>query len=119
MPKQSETRAMPRLLAAAAALLLCNAMPSAAQSEAMVVGGLRPHERPADAPVMRASDRARSDSRQMKGVAEPYPRSLRFVADHGGWFTPFTEPGMTGRYDLRGYHGQRNPQPDVAGAGGQ
>lgn len=68
------------------------------------VAGLRPHERPAGAPVLRTTNRDRSVVRQFGGVEPPYPQSLRFANNHGGWFTPFTEPGMTGRYDLRAYH---------------
>ena len=40
----------------------------------------------------------------LSGVVEPYPYSLRFLEDQGGWFTPFTKPGMTGPYDIRGWH---------------
>ncbi|MBK6972383.1 MAG: hypothetical protein IPJ21_04635 [Sterolibacteriaceae bacterium] len=109
---------MARISSAAAALLVFSSILFAAEPDAVVIGGARPAERPADAPVMRASDHDRSEARQMRGVVAPYPKSLRFVANHGGWFTPFTEPGMTGRYDLRGYHNRRHPEPDVVRADG-
>lgn len=113
---------MNRISVAAAAVFMASAIASyalrAAEPEAVAIAGVRPYERPAGAPAMRASDRDRSDERQFRGVVAPYPATLRFVANHGGWFTPFTEPGMTGRYDLRGYHNQRHPQPDVVRAGG-
>jgi hypothetical protein len=113
---------MNRISAAVAAMFMSSAIGGqpahAAEPEAVAIAGVRPYERPAGAPAMRASDRDRSDERQFRGVVAPYPATLRFVANHGGWFTPFTEPGMTGRYDLRGYHNQRHPQPDVVRAGG-
>lgn len=113
---------MTRIPAGVAALFLVCAFGSqalrAAEPESTTIAGVRPYERPAGAPALRASDRDRSEQRQFRGVATPYPASLRFVANHGGWFTPFTEPGMTGRYDLRGYHNQRHPEPDVVRAGG-
>lgn len=113
---------MNRISAAVAAMFMSSAIGGqsahAVEPESVPVAGVRPYERPAGAPVMQASDRDRSDERQFRGVVAPYPATLRFVANHGGWFTPFTEPGMTGRYDLRGYHNQRHPQPDVVRAGG-
>lgn len=113
---------MNRISVAVAVAFMVSAIGShalhAAEPEAVAIAGVRPYERPAGAPAMRASDRDRSDERQFRGVVAPYPATLRFVANHGGWFTPFTEPGMTGRYDLRGYHNQRHPQPDVVRAGG-
>ena len=27
-----------------------------------------------------------------------------FLEDQGNWYTPFNHPGMTGRYDIRGWH---------------
>lgn len=109
---------MARLSAAPAALLVFSSILFAAEPDAVAIGGMRPFERPAEAPALRASDRDRSEARQLRGVDAPYPKSLRFVADHGGWFTPFTEPGMTGRYDLRGYHNRRHPEPDAVRASG-
>lgn len=91
---------------------------SPAGAAEVFVAGMRPHERPAGAPVMRASNRDRSAARQFRGVDLPYPQSLRFAMSHGGWFTPFTEPGMTGRYDLRAYHqSQTRAQPGANGGG--
>ena len=109
---------MARVFAAAAALVVFSPALLAVDPDAMAVAGTRPFERPADAPALHASDRDRSVARQLRGVATPYPTSLRFVANHGGWFTPFTEPGMTGRYDLRGFHNQRHPEPDLVRGGG-
>ncbi len=40
----------------------------------------------------------------LTGISKPYPYSIRFLEDQGNWNTPFNRPGMTGRYDLRGWH---------------
>lgn len=67
------------------------------------VAGLAPFQRPANAPVQTASPAL--DARQaLHGVSSPIPDSLKFLNDQGGWFNPFTHPGMTGPYDLRGWH---------------
>jgi len=34
----------------------------------------------------------------------PYPSNFRFLEDQQAWYTPFTQPGMTGAYDIRGWH---------------
>ena len=49
----------------------------------------------------------------MHGIEPPYPESLRFLNDQGGWYTPFIAPGMTGPYDIRGWH-----SAPASGAGG-
>ena len=86
------------------AVLLGLLMNAPAGADSLFVAGLQPHQRTAGAPTMRASDRDRAAARQFRGIVKPYPQSLGFASNHGGWFTPFTEPGMTGRYDLRLYH---------------
>jgi hypothetical protein len=43
-------------------------------------------------------------SRALHGVSEPLPASLKFLDDQGGWFNPFTHPGMLPPYDPRGWH---------------
>jgi len=43
--------------------------------------------------------------RLLHGIKPPIPESIqRWAKDQGGWFNPFVYPGMTGRYDLRGWH---------------
>lgn len=69
------------------------------------IAGLKPYERPAGAPVI--SQVVRDDAwyrTALTGVSKPYPGSLGFLEDQGNWDTPFIYPGMTGRYDLRGWH---------------
>ena len=36
---------------------------------------------------------------------------VKFLADQGAWYTPFTHPGMPGYYDLRGMHVSRKIAP--------
>lgn len=72
------------------------------------VAGLMPHQRPAGAPVITAPVRAANwDEKFLFGVARPVPQSLQWKKDQGGWFTPFDRAGMTGPYDLRGWHGRQ------------
>jgi len=71
------------------------------------IAGTTPDHRPEGAPVIHevVKDEAWYDH-ALRGVEQPYPPSvLRFLEDQGDWYTPFTRPGMTGRYDIRGWHG--------------
>ncbi len=66
---------------------------------------LAPYQRPAGAPVIELVRHNQAWYKQaLTGVPQPYPRSLYFLENQGNWYTPFTHPGMTGRYDLRGWH---------------
>ncbi|WP_162888604.1 hypothetical protein [Dechloromonas sp. HYN0024] len=67
------------------------------------VAGLTPSQRPVNAPVL-ATSPVLDNRLALRGVSSPIPDSLQFLKDQGGWFTPFTHPGMTGPYDLRGWH---------------
>lgn len=88
--------------AACAALAIAVIPPS---TVAAAVSGVQPDRRPADAPVVTGMAKdARWYRQALTGVDEPYPASLRFLEDQGAWYTPFTRPGMTGPYDLRGWH---------------
>lgn len=78
-------------------------------AETAAVAGLAPYERPVGAPVIRALPRAPEWTRQAtRGIAEPLPSGLKFVADQGAWYTPFTEPGMPGYYDIRKLHDNKS-----------
>ncbi len=70
------------------------------------VAGVTPDRRRADIPVIREVKRAKDWQKQaLTGISKPYPEHvLRFLKDQGNWFTPFDHPGMTGRYDIRGWH---------------
>ena len=85
------------------------AVPSGLKAEPQVVGGITPDRRPDGLPVSKASGMSPADSqRALHGVSKPYPPSLKWLDDQGGWFTPFTHPGMTGPYDIREWHGKSN-----------
>ncbi|MBK8455861.1 MAG: hypothetical protein IPL47_01060 [Phyllobacteriaceae bacterium] len=75
------------------------------RAEGVFIAGLQPDVRPAGAPAIAAV--LHDDDWQVKaltGVEPPAPESLRWLADQGEWFSPFIGPGMTGPYDLRGWH---------------
>lgn len=85
-------------------LLLC-LLAGQAGAEALAVAGLAPDVRPVGAPRLE-TDAKGADwyRRALTGVSRPYPHSLRFLEDQGGWHTPFIVPGMTGPYDIRNWH---------------
>lgn len=82
------------------------ALPSLAQEDnGYPIAGLQPSERPAGAPVITEFEKdAAWYAEVLRGISEPYPASLRFLEDEGAWYTPFIHPGMTGPYDIRGWH---------------
>jgi hypothetical protein len=87
-------------------LFLSTWMKGAEADASPPIAGLQPDRRPM-APVI--TDVARSESwyaRAFTGVEQPYPWSLRFVNEQGNWHNPFMTPGMTGPYDIRGWHRQ-------------
>ncbi len=76
-----------------------------ASQTTLSVAGTKPDQRPADAPVVHELEKNGAwYDHALTGVDSPYPYSLRFLEDQGAWFTPFTRPGMTGPYDIRGWH---------------
>jgi hypothetical protein len=87
----------------------------AASKGAAAVAGVYPDRRPAGAPSVVAAPAhdAVWQQRALYGIEPPYPESLRFLDDQGSWYTPFVAPGMTGPYDIRGWHRAAAP-----GAGG-
>ena len=70
------------------------------------VAGVKPFERPANAPVITKTQHAPGWREQvLTGVSKPVPQHiLNFLDDQGHWFNPFTRSGMTGKYDIRGWH---------------
>ncbi len=69
------------------------------------IAGLVPGRRPAEAPDLHEMKKGDDwYARALTGVEQPYPESLRFLEDQGAWYTPFTHPGMTRKYDLRGWY---------------
>lgn len=82
--------------------LLCSFGGAAAED---FVAGSTPWQRPAGAPVIDSVDHDSDWFRHaLTGISRPYPASLRFLDDQGNWHTPFNRPGMTGPYDIRGWH---------------
>ena len=69
------------------------------------IAGVEPYQRPAGAPTITTVDHDHDwYMRALHGIAPPYPANFRFLEDQGNWYTPFNRPGMTGRYDIRGWH---------------
>lgn len=76
-----------------------------AQSLEGPVAGLQPDRRPEAAPRLAAvvTDAALKQ-RRLQGVSQPWPGHVERIAEQGAWFSPMFAPGMTGPYDLRGWH---------------
>ena len=89
-------------------LLLMLTLPigHSAQSVAVYpVAGTTPWQRPGSAPVIEwVKHDATWFKKAVTGVTPPYPRSLYFLDNQGDWYTPFIHRGMTGPYDIRGWH---------------
>lgn len=69
------------------------------------VAGVKPDQRPANAPAITKMDKPRSwYDRAVTGIVPPYPASFRFIDHQGNWYTPFNNPGMLTPYDIRGWH---------------
>lgn len=70
------------------------------------VAGLAPDRRPEGVPIQDAPEGgARMESLLLRGISKPIPESIqRWIKDQGGWFTPFSRPGMPSPYDVRGLH---------------
>ncbi len=69
------------------------------------IAGVKPDQRPEGAPVIKEFKKdAEWYARALHGVVPPYPASLHFLENQGAWYTPFNHPGMTGPYDIRGWH---------------
>lgn len=69
------------------------------------IAGVKPYQRPDKAPVIKKVIKDEGwDKRALTGLAKPFPPSFKFLADQGNWHTPFNKPGMTGPYDIRGWH---------------
>ena len=81
--------------------------PVLAASDTYPMAGLEPYQRPATAPRITANPPLNKQV-ALRGVSEPAPASLKFLDDQGGWYNPFTHPGMPAPYDLRGWHDSQN-----------
>ena len=78
---------------------------SSAHGDAYPIAGIEPDKRPVNAPLIGSVQKGDAWYAQaLTGVESPYPASLRFLEDQGNWYTPFSHPGMPGRYDLRQWY---------------
>lgn len=69
------------------------------------IAGTAPDRRPEGAPRITSYEKDEAwFAKARTGVSDPLPPSLGFLKDQGGWFNPFIRPGMTGSYDIRGWH---------------
>lgn len=92
------------LVLAAAGAVCFNGAGAFAQS-APYIAGVQPDQRPAGAPKTATYNKSGDWlARATKGVEKPHPESLKFLQDQGAWYTPFTQAGMPGRYDIRHLH---------------
>lgn len=90
-------------------LLLCAV--AHAQTAPAPVAGLRPDQRPEQAPrVAEQPMPAEQVTRALLGVSQPHPGNVAVIASTGQWFVPLRHPGMTGPYDIRGWHSAK-PAP--------
>ncbi len=96
------------VLATVSAAGLATAAPADQPADEPVrVIGLEPSVRPDWAPRVTTIERTPGwFERALSGIEPPYPASLRFLEDVGNWHEPFIRPGMTGPYDIRGWHSQ-------------
>lgn len=75
------------------------------------VAGSAPAQRPADAPTIKQHQiTPEALGKRLLGVADPLPPNVVDAALAGSWFMPLAHPGMTGPYDLRGWH-RASPPP--------
>lgn len=88
-----------RLLAA----VLIGLVATPSHSQPHPPAGLLPFERPAGAPVKVEVEGMGEGG--LKGVEGEVPGSVgAMVREQGEWYSPFSRAGMTGPYDLRGWH---------------
>jgi hypothetical protein len=73
---------------------------------AVPITGLQPDRRPPGALVIASFAPDPSWQQQaVQGITPPHS-GLEFLKDQGAWYTPFTQPGMFGRYDIRSLHAE-------------
>lgn len=75
-------------------------------SQQVTIAGEHPNQRPASAPkVLNVEKNPLWVKKALWGVIMPVPASVAgMLQSQGAWFTPFTRAGMTGPYDMRGWH---------------
>jgi len=69
------------------------------------IAGLRPDQRPSEAPrVTAVAVDEPLKAQRLKGISQPWPGNLETIATQGNWYSPLFQPGLPGPYDLRGLH---------------
>ncbi len=98
-------------------LTLSAAAISSTWSKEPFVAGTQPDRRPQYAPVQTAPLPEQARNKEFfTGVTKPVPESLKALQrDQRGWYTPFSRPGMTSYYDIRGWHSKNPDAADTAG----
>lgn len=67
--------------------------------------GLQPDRRPDGAPQLaQATLTPEKRDQVLRGIERPIPGNVESIATTGSWWVPLRNPGMTGPYDLRGWH---------------
>lgn len=70
------------------------------------VAGPKAERRPVNAPVIERFEQSPEWRIQaLQGVVPPL-NGLDFLKDQGAWYTPFNQPNMPGRYDIRNLYGK-------------
>ena len=88
-------------------IVVCGQDVFASDESSYPIAGTQPSHRPQGAPVIQEVEKEPGwYTRALTGISQPYPYSLQFLEDQGNWHTPFTHPGMHGRYDIRGWYRQ-------------
>ena len=100
----------PQSLAVAAFATILSSLPGHSRAAPQSwIAGVKPDQRPAAAPMITEVDKDVTwYERALHGLEPPYPSSFSFLEYQGHWHTPFTRPGMTGRYDIRAWHPELN-----------
>ncbi len=75
-------------------------------SQQTEVAGANPNRRPVGAPtVLNVDKNPLWIKKAFFGIEPPAPISvMAMLNSQGAWFTPFNRAGMTGPYDMRGWH---------------
>lgn len=80
-------------------------LPLQAVAGQTAIAGLAPDRRPAQAPTVSSAPVSPAlKAQRLHGVVPPWPANVEHMAEQGHWYSPFFHPGMTGPYDLRGWH---------------
>ena len=79
------------------------------------IAGLHPDRRPDTAPqVTEAARTPEQLAHALYGIEKPIPGNVELIAATGNWWVPLRHPGMTGPYDLRGWHDANSTTADVS-----